>query len=312
MRLGILFGVLSGAVWGLVFLVPVLLPQFSPVLLSLGRYLLYGAVSVLLAAPWLKRLLRRLTWADLRLLLELALTGNLVYYVLLASAVQLTGVAATSLIIGTIPVLITLLGRGDAGAAPLRQLVLPLLLVLLGVACVNLDVFISGHALQRPLSERIIGVLCAVGAVLSWAWFALRNARFLQGQDRFDSNQWSLLWGIVTGLVGAVVWLVLLALPWPLARPEGLVQADWNRFWLFNLVLAVLCSWFGNAMWNAAARRLPVTLGGQMLVFETAFAMLYGFIWAQRWPTLLELAALALLIAGVLLSARRHQVAAAH
>ena len=107
MRLGILFGVLSGAVWGGVFLVPALLPQFPPLLLSCARYLMYGLFALVLAWPWLPRMLRKLTRADVVLLVKLALTGNLVYYVLLATAVQMAGVAPVSLIIGATPVICT-------------------------------------------------------------------------------------------------------------------------------------------------------------------------------------------------------------
>ncbi len=307
MRLGIVFGVLSGAAWGAVFLVPALLPQFPPLLLACGRYLLYGAVSLVLAWPQLSRLLSRLERGDVRLLLELALTGNLVYYVLLASAVQMAGVASTSLIIGATPVVITLLGRRDAGALPLRRLVVPLGLVMAGVACVNLDVLLSVHAQTRPLGERVLGMVLAACAVLSWAWYAARNARFLQAQSRFDDNQWSLLWGMVTGALGGLVWLLVLVLPGDAFVPTaGTTSADWMRFWGLNLFLAIACSWFGNWMWNAAARRLPLTLSGQMLVFETLFALLYGFAWAQRWPTVLEILATFLLVIGVSLSARRH------
>lgn len=307
MRAGIVFGVLSGAAWGAVFLVPALLPQFSPLLLASGRYLLYGVVSLLLAWPWLPRLVRRLERGDLRLLVELALTGNLIYYVLLAAAVQMAGVASTSLIIGATPVVITLLGRRDAGAVSLRRLVVPLGMVLAGVACINLDVLLSAHAQARPLGERVLGMALAVGAVLSWAWYAARNARFLQSQSRFDGNQWSLLWGMVTGALGGLVWLAVLALPGDAFLPGAdTTSADWTRFWALNLFLAIACSWFGNWMWNAAARRLPLTLSGQMLVFETLFALLYGFTWAQRWPTILELVAVGLLVAGVVMSARRH------
>lgn len=307
MRAGIVFGVLSGAAWGAVFLVPALLPQFSPLLLASGRYLLYGAVSLLLVGRALPRLWRRLEKGELRLLVELALTGNLIYYVLLAAAVQMAGVASTSLIIGATPVVITLLGRRDAGAVSLRRLVVPLGMVLAGVACINLDVLLSAHAQARPLGGRVLGMALAVGAVLSWAWYAARNARFLQSQSRFDGNQWSLLWGMVTGALGGLVWLAVLALPGDAFLPGAdTTSADWTRFWALNLFLAIACSWFGNWMWNAAARRLPLTLSGQMLVFETLFALLYGFTWAQRWPTILELVAVGLLVAGVVMSARRH------
>lgn len=305
MRSGIACGVLAGAVWGGVFLVPALLAGFPPLWLSCARYLMYGAFSLVLAWPVLPRLLARLQRGDVWLLVEFAVTGNLLYYLGVASAVQLAGVAPTALIVGTTPVVITLLGRHDAGAAPLKRLLGPLALVLLGVACINVDVLWSPHAQQQPLGERVIGMVCAAGSVLSWSWFAVRNARFLKSQTRFDSQQWSLLWGMVTGVLGGLVWLTALA--WPGLPPAATFgHADWIRFWGLNLALAVACSWFGNWMWNLASTRLPLTLSGQMLVFETSFALLYGLLWAGRWPSVLEMASLALLVSGVALAARRH------
>jgi drug/metabolite transporter (DMT)-like permease len=44
-----------------------------------------------------------------------------------------------------------------------------------------------------------------------------------------------------------------------------------------------------------------------MIVFETIFAALYGYLWEGRWPTPLETIALALLVAGVAMSARAHR-----
>lgn len=307
MRYGILFGALAGAVWGIVFMVPALLPEFSPLLLTSGRYIMYGLFSLLLALPWLPGMLRKLTRRDLSLLVKFALTGNLFYYLGLATAVQMSGVAVTSLIIGTTPVVITLLMRRDAGAVSLGRLAWPIAMVLAGVILINVDLLLSPHAQDRPLSERLMGLLAAVAAVFSWAWYAANNARFLKTQSRFDDNQWSLLWGIVTGVLGGLIWLAMWSLPGDMfGVTTSTSQADWVRFWTANLGVAIVCSWFGNWMWNAASRRLPVTLGGQMLVFETLFALLYGFIWAGRWPTWLELISILLLVGGVIFAARRH------
>lgn len=307
MRYGVVFGVLAGAVWGIVFLVPALLPESSPLLLSSGRYIMYGLFSLLLALPWLPGMLRKITRQDLGLLVKLALTGNLIYYLGLATAVQMSGVAVTSLIIGTTPVVITLLLRRDAGALPLRLLAWPIAMVLAGVLLINLDLMLSPHAQERPMTERLIGLFAAVAAVLSWAWYAAHNARFLKSQTRFNDNQWSLLWGIVTGALGGLIWLLVWLLPGDVAGlAEHTERGGWLRFWTASLGVAIVCSWFGNWMWNAAARRLPVTLGGQMLVFETLFALLYGFIWAERWPTWLEVVSILLLVGGVVFAARRH------
>ena len=44
-------GIAAGALWGLVFLAPQLLAGFSPLQLSVSRYLAYGTVAALLLAP---------------------------------------------------------------------------------------------------------------------------------------------------------------------------------------------------------------------------------------------------------------------
>ncbi|HWT35432.1 MAG TPA: EamA/RhaT family transporter, partial [Paraburkholderia sp.] len=54
------------------------------------------------------------------------------------------------------------------------------------------------------------------------------------------------------------------------------------------------------------SKRLPLTLSGQLIVFETLFALLYAFIYDHRLPRPLELAAIVLLVAGVSWSVRQH------
>ncbi len=68
-----------------------------------------------------------------------------------------------------------------------------------------------------------------------------------------------------------------------------------------------MASILGNAFWNRASRLLPLTLTGQMIVFETLFALLYAFAWQQRWPSLLEALAIVMLMAGVMLCAHAHR-----
>lgn len=301
---GVLCGVLAGALWGMVFLVPALLGGFSALELVVGRYLVYGLISLLLMlpAPWV--LLRRLTRADRLALLRQAATGNLVYYLLLSLGVELAGVAPTSLIIGLLPVSVTLLGRGDAGAVPLRRMAAPLLLAAAGIACINADALMhtgaGGHGIAAPLS----GVLAAAGALLCWSWYALDNARFLKANPRFGSGEWSALYGLCSGIMAAVLGAVVLLAGG--AQQAASAPRDWTLFWSVNAVIALGASTVGNRLWNIASRRVPVTLSGQLILFETLFALLYGFIYAQRWPRGLEAGALVLLVVGVAWSARLH------
>ncbi|WP_155615962.1 DMT family transporter, partial [Xanthomonas translucens] len=90
------------------------------------------------------------------------------------------------------------------------------------------------------------------------------------------------------------------------AFDHGHAAADCARFWGVAIVLGVFASVIGNACWNHASRLLPLTLVGQTIVFETVFALLYGFLWEARWPTLLETLAIACLLAGVLWCAWLH------
>ncbi len=303
---GIVCGLLAGAFWGAVFIVPVLLPDFSPVELMVGRYVCYGALAAGLMLPRLLPLLRRLRRSDWLAMLRQALAGNVVYYLLLAYGVKLAGVAATSLIIGLLPLSVTIVGRKDHGALPLRQLALPLLVVALGIACINLDIFShAGGAGGASLAHRLAGVLCAIGALACWTWYALDNARFLKRHVHFSSVEWSMLYGLASGVIALVVGAVMLALQ-PAGGVDGGPARDWPRFWLVCLLLALGASVIGNYLWNLASRLVPVTLSGQLILSETLFALLYGFVYAQRMPRALEWAAMLLLTAGVLWSVQRH------
>lgn len=308
MQRGVAYGVMAGALWGIVFLVPRMLPEFSPLLLSAGRYTMYGLVSLAAAVPVARSLATRLTREDLVALVKLALAGNLLYYILLTNAVHLIGIAPASLIVGVLPVTVTLLGRHDHGSVPLARLAWPLAMVLAGIACINVDVFtVADGTAGTPVSilGKLAGVACAIGALACWTWFAVENARYLQRQRHFSGNEWSVLWGVVTGALGAALWLVIALLP-PGSLLATLGSARWHTFWMLNLGVAIGASWLGNGLWNAASKRLPLTLSGQMIVFETLFALLYAFIYDQRLPRPLEMAAVVLLVAGVSWSVRQH------
>src|SRR5206468_7815576 len=92
--------------------------------------------------------------------------------------------------------------------------------------------------------------------------------------------------------------------------PGTHAASNWLSFAGVMATVAILCSVTGNALWNRASRLLPLALTGQMIVFETLFALLYGFLWERRWPTLLETLAMVLLVAGVLSCASAHRVRA--
>ena len=299
LRLGIGAGILAGCFWGLVFLAPELAPGFTPLQLSAGRYLAYGLVAAALIAPMWRRLLRRLRWRDWRSLAWLSLCGNIIYYLFLAQAVHSGGGVMTAIVIGLLPLTVTLVGSRDHGALPLRRLAPALLLGAAGLGCIAWQ---SLAASSGPAAGSALGLACAVGALVSWTIYAVANSRCLARLDGVSAHEWSLLTGVMTGLQA-----VLLAVPAFLLGDDGHTHAEWLRFGGVVLAVAVFCSVLGNGLWNYASRTLPLALTGQLIVFETIFASLYGFLWEARWPTGLELAALGLMVAGVVSCAAAHR-----
>jgi drug/metabolite transporter (DMT)-like permease len=305
---GVVCGLLAGAMWGMVFVVPELLSAFTPLEMAVGRYLAYGAIALLLMLPRLRNLIGRLERDDYFALVRHALAGNLIYYMFLALGVKLAGVAPTSLIIGVLPIAVTLMGRNDHGAVPLRQLAMPLLVTAAGIACINIDVFQHAAAAGASMLNTVIGVLCATGALLCWSWYTLDNARYLKRNPHYSSAEWSALYGLSTGLIALVVGGIAFAIFHGNVTGAAGAESgrDWTLFWICNGLLALGASVIGNHLWNIASRRVPITLSGQLILFETLFALIYGFIYKQQFPRPLEIAAIVLLIAGVTWSMHVH------
>ncbi|MFR0692902.1 DMT family transporter [Enterobacterales bacterium AE_CKDN230030158-1A_HGKHYDSX7] len=304
MRRGVVYAGMAGAIWGGVILAPSLVPEFNPLLISSVRFALYGAISLLFALPVALGLLRRVSRADLSMLVRLSLAGNLLYFALLSAAVQFAGVAAASLINGIMPLAIAYQSRGEHDSLPLSRMKLPLLLVALGILCINLDPTALLLAGGTP-GERILGIVCGFCAVACWSWYAAANARYLKA-SHFDSHEWSTLLGVVTGAMALVLAGagVLVA---PQAVPANVSGERWMVFLWVSLFLAVFGSWVANGLWNAATRRLPMSLGGQLIVFETLFACAYAYLHQQRLPSPVEALAIVLLTVGVLWAIGLHR-----
>ena len=305
MGYGVLCGVVAGAMWGTIFVLPAWLAAFSPLELALGRYLAYGLIMLALLAPRLSGLLKRLTRADCMVLLRHALAGNIVYYLLLSFGVQLAGVAAASLVIGLLPLSVTLVGRRDHGSVPLRRLAWPLLVVIAGMVCINVEVFTGARAARAGWAAPALGMLCALGALLCWTWYAVDNARFLKRNARFSSAEWSGLYGISTGVIALAIAAVAGVVGLGAGGPDA-PGRDWLRFWSLIVLVATAASVIGNQLWNIASRRVPVTLSGQLLLFEVLFGLLYGFLYHRQMPRPLEWLAILLLVVGVAWSVWLH------
>lgn len=297
--IGVACGLGAGAMWGLVFLAPKVAPDASPMLMSAGRYLGYGIIAALLLAPRWKRVAALLDARAWRALAWLSLAGNIVYYLFLVVSVHFAGVAASALIVGMVPVVVVVWGLRDPDAPPLRKVGPPILLAAFAVALIGWE-SLSREGQGRDAVSVLIGLGCGLAALLSWSAYAVGNSRWMARLPQVGAHDWSLLTGVVTG-----AFALLLAVPALLGAGEATAE-QWTRLAAVSVGVAVLASIVGNAFWNQASRLLPLSMLGQMIVFETLFAFLYGYLWERRGPTAVELVAMALMIISVVWCLRAH------
>ena len=317
MLIGVLCALGAGLVWGMVFITPLLLYDYPGIVLSFGRYLAFGLIAVVPALLDRKRVLQ-LTRADWQAALKLALVGNLLYYAALATAIQLADAPLPTMIIGTLPVVISICSNWSptrgADSVAWRLLLPSIVIILLGLLCVNsaeMTHMKNAGSAQRPLSDYLLGCGMAIAGVAAWTWYPIVNARYLKANPRISSTTWATAQGLATfplaviGFIGYFVYLKLSgnAYTFPFGpRPAVFIG--------LMLLIGLCASWLGTLFWNKASQHLPTTLLAQLIVFETLAALLYAFILRGTAPSLVVIAGVVLLGCGVILGVRtfQHQI----
>jgi drug/metabolite transporter (DMT)-like permease len=300
MLTGILAGLAAGALWGLVFVAPRMLEMgaggYSSIDLTAGRFAVYGvlAVLVMLAGMRSRRLpTLRQAWAAL----VMSILGFSGYYLLLVLAIRDAGTEVPSLVIGTIPIWVMLLGKpqGLRWAALLPGLAL----TLAGLALMMGSTHEAG---QGAATHFWRGMLFVTASLVCWTAFAILNSAWLKRHPEVNATDWANWLGVATGLGALLMWGVA-------GSDAGVLAAREDR-WMFVLLCVVAgvgSTWLATILWNMASQRLSASLCGQLIVSETIFALLYSFAWDGRWPTLVQLTACVLFTLGILASIRAHR-----
>ena len=299
--------------WGLVFVAPLMLADYPPLMLTVGRYLAFGLIALPLG--WVDRhALARLLRRDWLQALGLSMVGNFLYYLLLSSAIQRAGAPLPTVIIGTLPVVIAICANlRSHKPLPWPKLAPSLVLIALGIACVNhseLQLLLASAQEHAALQRYGTGALLALGAVACWTWYPIRNADWLQAHPEASPRVWATAQGLMTLPLALLGWALLLlaqALGWPLLDADFALPLGPRALDYVGLMLAVglLSSWLGTLCWNEASQRLPTGLVGQLIVFESLAALSYAFALRGQCPQGLTLLGVGFLLAGLIWALRR-------
>jgi drug/metabolite transporter (DMT)-like permease len=291
-QIGILAGASTGIFWGVPFLAPQVLTGFSPVEIALGRFLFFGVMGFAFFRK-ASGILRDLSPREWMQVMGLSALGFWLYSSVLFWAIARTDGVIASLVLGLLPVTIPLFtpGKRSGGAAFHAGLLL--------IAAGLLVLVTGGSAGSGLLASRDpAGVAALFLCLAMWTGFAIWNSRFLAQRPGLSRRDFSSLMGAVSLVCLLPIAIGSLDLH---ALPERPGLAAWVTL---SVILGVGSSWFANWLWNIASARLPSSISGTLLVFETVFGLLYTFLYQGRWPRDFEVLSIALCLAGVALAIR--------
>ncbi|AKC60473.1 DMT family transporter [Blochmannia endosymbiont of Camponotus (Colobopsis) obliquus] len=303
MFMGFFFAVLAGFLWGLIFIGPLLLPEYPSALQSAGRYTAFGLISLLLS--WYDRnRLRKLLFEDWIEAAKLVFVGNFIYYTCLTNAIQQAGAPVSTMIVGTLPIVITItyniIYTKNEEKVPLSNFLLALILVLLGLILINVSEFLFELKIFNIWSY-IRGIFSAIVAVICWTWYALRNAIWLRTHPYNKPTTWATAQGVVTLPLSIVAYFVICCVLYFIGIDFELPLGPRPKVFVpLMVMIGLLCSWLGTFCWNEASQRLPTVIVGPLIVFETLAALLYIFLHRQIWPSMLTICGVLCLMVGII------------
>lgn len=308
----IFIAIMANCIWGIAFLIPHVLSEYNSVLISIGRYLIYGIITLIIFPFTVKNYKAFFKKQYIKTALLFAFTGNIGYYCFLVLAIENIGVVITALIIGAMPITMAIYGNILNREYSFKKMIVPIILILFGLSMLNLMKYGNIMVDNTDKIHSIFpGILYAIIALGMWTWYGVANANFLKKNSEISASSWSTFIGIAT------LFIALIALPFlyfitPAAIDQ--IRNNINITYLLPLILGclilgVVVSWLATILWNKASRDLPVTLAGQLIVFETIASIFYSYIVDKKVPMTLEVISMLIIIAGILLAIRTTQKA---
>ncbi len=285
---GITAGLLAGVLWGMLFVIPLLLNKFTPLQITFGRFFFFGLMG-LLNFSRVRKLIRTLSARELFKIILLSATGFWLYTLVLFAGIQQTNGVISSLIVGILPFTLVLFGRPKCNF----YLLSGLCLILMGIfSLLVLPLFLTID-INALFDVKIKGVLLLIAALIMWTWFGINNAYFMAKHQEINSMDYSSLMGVMSFIFMLPVFVYLNGFS------DLLHHVDLGKFIIWSVVLGLGTSWLASIFWTHSAKNSPTSIVGALIISETIFGLIYSFVFEQRYPCVNEMLAILFLITGV-------------
>lgn len=283
---GILFALGSCFCWGWVFVIPQFMTGFTSIEIALGRYFVYGILSCCIFCQLKFRGRHKYSYSIWIKAFYFSLISTVGCYTFLVLCLRYASPVICTLVFGASPITIAFYGNWKERETSFRSLIIPSVLILIGLVIVNIS-----H-LEKSLSPSsfVLGLVCGFLALCGWSWYVVANSQFLKRHSEVRSGDWSTLIGVAT-----LFWVAIFALFLGLFFDDYFhiekyltFSSELKQFLVGCTILGLLCSWVGVFLWNRAALYLPVSLAGQLTIFETIFGVCFVYMLKQSMPSFME------------------------
>lgn len=293
---GLSAALVATALWGFTFLGPVAVHPVNIYYLVLGRYAVFGFLSMAVLASRRDKL-RELGSRNSVKALHLGVVGFIGFYLLLSMSASIGGGVLASTMTGLIPVMVSLASNVVEKVLRWRNCVLPISVISVGLFLVNGGV--SAFDSDGDGRDRLVGAALGFAACLAWSYFVIANRIIMKRSgSAVDNTTWTACIGF--GAFCGSLFLLPLAESAEGTSPFTSVGIL-LPFLGWCAALAVLGSWCATWFWNIASKRLPSTVMGPLIGMEAVFGAFFYLLWEGRAPKPGEFWGGSLVIGGVFL-----------
>lgn len=285
--------------WGLVFVLPSWIKGFGPIEISIGRFFVYGFVCLL----WLLLTKRHLMKESFFYWKKAAIYGfssTLLCYTCMMFGMKYATPAMTTLIYAMSPMTIAFFGNFKKKEYSYKKFAVPSLLMFLGIIISNLGAF---QGTKDSVLLYIVGLLAAMGGLASWTWYAVDNSGFMEKNPQIKVNDWSVMMGSSTFFLVLALAGISLCFSSDISHMFR-VESGAGRFLVGCIMLGTVSTSFAFYFWNQGAKKLPISLVGQLMMLEVIFGLLLLYLFEQRIPSLSEILGIVFMLSGVIIGSR--------
>lgn len=296
MIVGVLFILTACLGWSLVFIIPEFLQGFSPLEISVGRFFFFGLISLIFLITKKRKLLDKSYISTWKKALFLGFLSTIGCYTATVFCIKYASPAVTTLLFGMVPIFVALCGNFRKREYPFRCFLVPCLAMGAGIVFANIEAFCLGDV---HIPFYFLGIFCGIIGIVFWIWYVLVTFDFMEKNKHISSTDWVIMIGVSTFFLVIVTAVALICTTDVLSKFTALTD-EVHNFFMGTVVLGTICSWGSLYLWTQGNLRLPISLAGQLAIFELVFGLLLIYSVEKHWPLPLEILGIVLMVVGVL------------